>query len=314
MPLVSAIIPAFNAASFVADAIESALRQTHRPLEVIVVDDGSTDRTPDVLAGFGSAIDVVRQTNMGLAGARNQGARHARGEWLAFLDADDVWMPEKIEKQLERARSGAAMVYTDRENIGELDGLPRIQSEIEVLVEGDAFVQLLTGGNVIPASSAMVRQQVFRDLGGFYPARRSGAEDWDLWVRLAAQHDIAVCREPLVKYRLHAGAMTRNVAQMTEASTAVVERALASPRGRLLPRRVRRQILARVHRSNAARAARYGNQRHALVEYLRSIRSRPLAPIAYIDVIRMWGESLLGGTALYAFLRSQLRPLLQRRR
>src|SRR5690348_12724766 len=102
MPPISVIIPTYNHARFLAAAIDSALSQTLKPTEVIVVDDGSTDETSSVLEAFGDKVRVIRQKNHGVAGARNRGAEMAAGEYLAFLDADDVWLPRKLEMQVSR--------------------------------------------------------------------------------------------------------------------------------------------------------------------------------------------------------------------
>ena len=102
MKTVSVIIPAYNRAHYIREAIESALQQSHRPLEIIVVDDGSTDETPQILATYSEPVRVFRQVNQGVAAARNLGVSHARGEYVAFLDSDDLWHPEKLEKQIER--------------------------------------------------------------------------------------------------------------------------------------------------------------------------------------------------------------------
>jgi glycosyltransferase involved in cell wall biosynthesis len=99
-PLVSVVIPVRDGASFVSDAIDSVLAQTYRPLEIIVVDDGSTDDTGDVLARFGDAVRAIRQTPAGAAVARNRGVREARGDYIAFLDADDLWVPDKLQMQM----------------------------------------------------------------------------------------------------------------------------------------------------------------------------------------------------------------------
>jgi glycosyltransferase involved in cell wall biosynthesis len=111
-PLVSCIIPVFNGERFLAEAIQSILGQTYKNLEVIVVDDGSTDGTADVVAGFGDAVTYVRQENAGPSTARNRGIQEAHGEFIAFLDADDVWHAEKLEKQLARFRERPELAYT----------------------------------------------------------------------------------------------------------------------------------------------------------------------------------------------------------
>ncbi|MFC1452059.1 glycosyltransferase family 2 protein [Verrucomicrobiota bacterium] len=99
-PLVSCIVPAFNAERFLGEAVDSILGQTYRPIEVIVVDDGSTDRTADVASGYGDQIVYVRQLNAGPAAARNEGLTRAKGAYVAFLDADDLWHPEKLSRQM----------------------------------------------------------------------------------------------------------------------------------------------------------------------------------------------------------------------
>src|SRR5438874_1191114 len=113
MPDVSVIIPAYNCAAYIGPAIASALSQRDVAVEVIVVDDGSTDETWHVLERFGDAIRTLRQANAGPAAARNRGARSAAGAWLAFLDADDEWLPEKLARQLALVDERTGLVYTD---------------------------------------------------------------------------------------------------------------------------------------------------------------------------------------------------------
>ena len=255
---VSVVVPAYNCDQFVAEAIESALSQTVPPHEVIVVDDGSTDGTAAVLRRFGNRIRVISQANRGLAGARNAGVAVATGTWLAFLDADDTWLPTKLARQLEvGADPRIAMVYTDRFNIGERGSLPRIQSEIQQMFTGDVFIDLLLLGNHITASSVMIRRDVVLRLGGFGGHCR-GAEDWDLWIRVAESHQVGVCLEPLVCYRIHQGMMSADPRRMQVARNEVIRGALASPRGQSLPRRVQRRIVAAVARTNAWDASRRG--------------------------------------------------------
>jgi len=227
MSHVSVIIPAHNAAAFIGEAIASALNQTYRNVEIIVVNDGSTDDTLRVLAPFADRIALFEQSEGCPAKARNRGARAASGSWLAFLDADDVWLPHKLERQLSRIEPDTVLVYSNRYNIGTLDGLPEIQSDLQPMYEGDVFLDLLLMGNVITTSSVLVRRDVFNELGGFSedPAIPL-AEDWDLWIRVAAEHPIAVCAEPLVKYRLHPAGASHDVERMNQSRSVIVERAL----------------------------------------------------------------------------------------
>lgn len=284
MPTVSVIIPAFNAEKFLRETLESALGQTVPPLEVIVVDDGSTDGTVALVERFRGAVRLLRQANGGVARARNAGAAQAKGEWLAFLDADDVWLPGKLERQM--ASADAALIHTDRYNIGVLDGLPAVHGDLQPLVDGDVFSALLIGGNVITTSSVALRTEVFRDLGGFDEDPRLLAEDWDLWLRVAERHAIRACREPLVRYRLHAAGLSRNPAKMNRARLLIVGRALALPRGAALPAMERRRIWSETHRTNGWDAARHGRRLSALASYAKGAAWWPLNMNCYMGAAR----------------------------
>jgi glycosyltransferase involved in cell wall biosynthesis len=170
---VSVIIPAYNAARFVSNAIESALGQTVAPLEVIVVDDGSRDDTADVVSRFPAPVRLVRQANGGPAAARNHGAREAKGEWLALLDADDTWLPHKLERQMTLARDPkVAVIYA----------MPAGHNQTR-----PATFEELWRRNCIDNSSALIRRSAFLELGGFDEDRAIiGVEDYNLWLRLAA--------------------------------------------------------------------------------------------------------------------------------
>jgi glycosyltransferase involved in cell wall biosynthesis len=273
MPIVSVVIPAYNAAAFVQGAIDSALAQTHRDLEVIVVDDSSTDETPALLASYGDRIRVHRQPNAGVAAARNAGAALASGEWIAFLDADDQWMPTKIERQL--ALAAAPLIYSDRLNTGALGDLPELQSESTPMFDGDVFEALLLRGNFITTSSVLMTRALFGQLGGFAPRPRV-CEDWDLWLRVAASHPVALLREPAVRYRVSGTGLSGDYREMAEARYLVVERALALPRGRQLSWGTRRRIWAETFRTNGWDANRRGATLPALTSYARSAAAWPL--------------------------------------
>lgn len=165
-PLVSAIIPAYNAAAFIQRPIESALAQTHRLLEIIVVDDGSQDNTFEVAAKY--PVTVIRQENGGQASARNTGAKAASGEWLAFLDHDDSWHADKTEQQLRFAQPGISAVFSEK-----VPGAHEISF-------ADMFARNY-GGN---PSSTIIRADVLRDLGFFDEDRAlMGVDDYNLWLR-----------------------------------------------------------------------------------------------------------------------------------
>ena len=285
-PRVSVIIPAFNASRFIRETIESALGQTLHPSEIIVVDDGSTDDTRDIVREYSSRVALYQRQQGGASAARNLGAREASGEWLAFLDADDVWMPTKLERECRLIDGSAALVYCDRINIGDRGDLPEQQGTIQPLYEGDVFVPLLVIGNVITTSSVMLRTDVFRAVGGFCEDPRLLAEDWDLWVRVAAHHQFRACREALIQYRLHAGGMSRRLEQMMAARCLVTERALASDRGRALDPAVKRRVWSETWKVNGHDAVRQGAAMTALWAYLRSACHQPFASDTYVGMMR----------------------------
>lgn len=282
MPAVSVIIPAYNAAAYIATAVDSVLDQKGVTVEILAVDDGSTDGTWELLGRFGPAVRRVRQANGGPARARNHGARLAAGEWLAFLDADDEWLPHKLAAQLTAA-GDAGLVYTDRYNFGECGRVNERQSDGVRLWEGDVFEPLLRQ-NFITISSVILRRDWFERLGGFDEAL-IGTEDWDLWLRYAAEGPVRLCREPLTRYRWRRSSLTNNLDRMCEGRLRVVRRALASPRGRRLSRAARRQVLAGVWSESAWFAAET-KPRTAAWWYLRSALHWPWRAGPYKGIVK----------------------------
>ena len=283
-PTVSVIIPAYNAERYIADTLRSALDQTWPHVEVIVVDDGSKDGTLARAAEFGDRVRIHQQANGGVARARNNGVGLARGEWIAFLDADDLWRPEKIEKQL--ACSDAPLSFTDRLNFGELDGLPERQSLVTPMQGGDIFAALLLKGNFITTTSVMMRRDLFLQLGGF-DLSFNGTEDWNLWLRVAEQHPIGFCPAPLVRYRLHRGGLSRNYERINRERQEVITRALNTPRGRALDALTKRRIWAQTWAANGFDARRAGARARAFGDYMRSAVNWPLDLQVYKEAVKV---------------------------
>ena len=195
-PAITIIVTTYNYGRFLAEAIESALAQTHPPLEVIVVDDGSTDDSVAIAARY--PIRLIHQENSGVACARNRGARAAKGELLVFLDADDVLEPTYLARcceALARAPSHVAYAYTQMRLFGTEEG---------VFTSYPFTAEKLRIGNYVPVS-ALVRRACFDAVGGFDPSWSLGYEDYELWVRLldAGWHGVFV-EAPLLRYRRHA--------------------------------------------------------------------------------------------------------------
>jgi glycosyltransferase involved in cell wall biosynthesis len=205
--LVSVVIPAYNAAAFLSETLDSVLAQTYTNLEIIVVDDGSTDATPQLLEKYSDRIRVLRQVNAGQAAARNHGAREARGELLAFLDCDDLWDPDKIARQaalLSRFPSALA-VYCDHRTI-DAQGQPMASSAAlgYPRPSGNILRALLLGPCIVTPGLVLLRHQAFDEAGGFdeSPLMR-GHEDYALWLRLAALGSAVYSPDTLVSYRRH---------------------------------------------------------------------------------------------------------------
>ena len=201
-PLVSVVIPTYNGERFLREAVDSALAQTHKPLEIIVVDDGSTDGTLAILAGYGSRIRVFRQENTGQSAARNVGISKAAGEWIGFLDQDDLWDPRKIEKQLAAATEGVDAILSDLRMIDDNGVTTR---ERCYNLPRNARLAL---GDIItnPGWSQMmvVRRRALEAVGGFDRTNRFGTEDYQLRLRLAATgHNFRYVDEVLASYRWH---------------------------------------------------------------------------------------------------------------
>jgi glycosyltransferase involved in cell wall biosynthesis len=285
---VSVIIPAYNAERFIQDTIESVFAQSVQPSEIIVVDDGSTDGTAALLRSYGDRLHVLSGRRGSAAASRNAGARAASGAWLAFLDADDLWLPNKLERQLAAADADEqiALVYTDRYNIGTRGDLPEIQSSIQPLYAGDIFIDLMMRGNHITLSSTLVRTHVFMELGGFSEALRN-AEDWDLWIRLAERHRVAACMEPLVQYRLHSNMKSSNPRHMQLARRAVIDRAMALPRSQRLSPITIRRINGATALTNASDAARRDARVLAWQELARSLAAWPFDLDLYKETLRI---------------------------
>ncbi|PKN16010.1 MAG: family 2 glycosyl transferase [Deltaproteobacteria bacterium HGW-Deltaproteobacteria-23] len=281
----SVIIPAYNAAAYIGEAIESALSQDGFTPEIIVVNDGSTDSTADVAGSFGSRVTLINTPNCGVAAARNCGLQIASGIYLAFLDADDFWLKAKLKVQAMKLSKGFTMVYSNRYNIGEIGDLPELQSEVVTMVEGDIWDNLLLG-NMITASSVVVKREIINALGGFRE-HLPPCEDWDLWLRIAAKNVIGYCPEPLVKYRLHAEGISKNYLKMNRSRQKVITSVLDSERGHTLSTVRMRRMMAAAWSSSAWEAARGRDMKQSLLFYANAMLAWPFDGCRWYDLARV---------------------------
>lgn len=283
--LFSIIIPVYNGENFVSEAIESAISQIGVNSEIIVIDDGSTDNTINIIRGFGDRVTLYEQKNSGVSVARNYGASKANGQYLAFLDADDVWLPTKLKKQEEKLNKSFDLVYTNRLNIGQTGDLPEVHSEICGMPEGDIFEELL-GGNFITNSSVVVKKTVYENIGG-YDEELLTCEDWALWLKISACHHIGVCLEPLVKYRFHEGGKSRNYKRQAITREKIIRSILATPRGLELSRRASAKIWSKTHRTSAWASASSGDVMMSLSCYLKALACWPFDANCWYDLARV---------------------------
>ncbi len=228
MTTVSVIIPTYNYGRYLGQAIQSALDQTFPPYEVIVVDDGSTDETPQVLAAFGTRIRSVRQANAGVGAARNKGIAMARGEYIALLDSDDIWMPEKLELQMSRFAEDPSLglVHCGAETFDESG---RTLNTWLGGMEGWVADEMLRfAPDVIRACSSIVfPKRVAEEVGGF-DTRLPPSDDWDFCHRVAARYPVGYVRKGLLRYRQHGGGLHRDVRRMEMAMQISLAKAFES--------------------------------------------------------------------------------------
>lgn len=273
-PLVSAVIPNYNYAQYVAEAIESALDQTYQNMEVIVVDDGSEDDSLKVLEKFGDRINVISKQNAGVSAARNAGVAASSGEYVAFLDADDAWLPKKIERQVECLESDPqrGLVHVGVLDINS-DGSAR--EEHKLGLNGNVIESLLLfdrGGILGGGSGLMVPRRVFDEVGGF-DIRLTTSADWDLCYQVARRYTVGFVDAILVRYRYHDSNMHGNIERM-EADTRIAwEKAFDTDDKRIL--RLKRQSYGNLHKVLAGSYLHNGEFGGFARNVLKSLWYRP---------------------------------------
>lgn len=228
MPTISVIVPAYNAERTILKTIESVQKQSFSDFELIVINDGSTDRTLELLGTIKDPrIKTFSYSNGGLPVARNRGISHATGDFITFLDADDLWTPDKLELQLaalqQHPEAGVAYSWThfmDEQGESFHAGKP-------VFFEGNVYARLLVGNFLDSGSNPLIRKQAIESVGKFDPTLGS-CEDWDFWLRLAARWPFVVVAKPQILYRKTSGAMSSKIEVMEKYNLIVIERAFQS--------------------------------------------------------------------------------------
>jgi glycosyltransferase involved in cell wall biosynthesis len=224
MPKVTVVIPAYNAMQFLPKTVESVLAQTFSDWELLIVNDGSSDNIVQWATHItDDRVKLISQKNQGVSAARNTGIMQSSGEYLAFLDADDLWKPTKLEKQVRRFEEypAAGLVYTWTTLVDAL-GKP-IKRAIASQLEGNVWEQILVANMIGNGSSAMIRRSCFETVGMFDP-KLSSAADRDMWIRIASCYPFAVVKEPLTLWRQHTNSMSKNCQSMMQDLREVIEK------------------------------------------------------------------------------------------
>ena len=233
-PLVSVIIPAYNQAQYIGRTLESVIQQRFRDYEIIVVNDGSTDDTSQVLEDYREHIQLITQANAGPSAARNTGIKASRGELIAFLDSDDLWMPDMLSSTVEFLNTHQECdwvcgAWNHIDEHGNMISEVRDMSWHHDIVDRGQLLQELALWNLFLVHVLLLRRRLFECCGAFDESLRA-AEDWDLWLRLAAHgHTLGIIDRHVASYRRHGSSMTFRPQGMKDAALRVVTKFYSTP-------------------------------------------------------------------------------------
>jgi glycosyltransferase involved in cell wall biosynthesis len=245
---ISVVIPAYNSATYLKDALNSVLSQTFKSHEIILVDDGSTDQTEEIARSYGDQIRYIKQKNQGSAAARNTGIHEATGDWVAFLDSDDLMLPDRLRKQvaLIPASSNLAVVYSGFSYLypnGAIKEMPAFPAK-------ELWPALRYRTPILPSTS-IVRRSALLEIGGFNPGPRSRLiEDWDLWFRLIRRYSVNAFQdvpESLVLYRDLPNSLSKSVMPMAFNSLHLLDTSLLDDLSGITKIIWKRKIEARIY-------------------------------------------------------------------
>ncbi|MDJ0736162.1 MAG: glycosyltransferase [Nostocaceae cyanobacterium] len=226
-PKISVVIPVFNGESTIFKTINSVLEQTFKNLEIIVINDGSTDATLDIIQSINDVrLQVFSYANAGLATSRNRGIEKANGDFISFIDADDLWTVDKLEVQYQvlQNNQNASVAYSWTDYIDETGNF--LKAGRRIIANGDVYSQLLLRNFLENGSNPLISKEAINAVGGF-DQTLAAAEDWDMWLRLAAKYEFVCVEKPQILYRISTNSMSTNLKRQETASLTVIEKAFA---------------------------------------------------------------------------------------
>jgi glycosyltransferase involved in cell wall biosynthesis len=277
MPKVDIIVPAYNAATYLTAALESVLEQTYSDWRILLVDDGSTDRTAEIAREFaqkcGRKMKIISQENSGLSAARNAALREASAEFIALLDADDIWLPGRLEKSVAsvEGKSGIGLSYgsiTYIDQQGMTQGTPLLETRD---AEGWIARGIYTRELNLPCPTILFRRECIEKVGFFDETLRA-AEDRDLWLRIALQYQVARIPDVIALYRISSGSMSTDFNRMLEAQRIFIAKHFGASG---CDAQARRLALSSSHRELAQTLAVRGHRTQALNSIAKAILLHP---------------------------------------
>lgn len=282
-PEISVVIPTYNRRELIVEAIESVLAQTYSDFEIIVVDDGSTDDTAERLRPYMNRVQYVVQRNRGVAAARNAGIQLAQGEFICFLDSDDLWEPVKLEAQLRFTRDHPEYGLISTEIMGfDAERKSAGQSKAKMYeIRNGMVLEHLLFGNWIQTSTVMLRRSCLDEVGWFDEDVGQFGEDWLLWMRVASRFPVYFLPEPLVSYRFHPGQLTQyHTEEQFRSLMRCLQKLATLPQFQQKPALLR-EAEYRICVGRAWRDRSAGEYEQAMVKLKRAFQLRrfPIAPL-----------------------------------
>lgn len=301
-PKVSVVIPAYNAMRYLPQTVRSVLEQTFKDFELLIVDDGSTDDFCDWAGRLSDKrIRVLQQKNLGAGAARNAGLLKARGRYVAFLDADDIWLPTKLEKQVAdlEARPEVGLTHT---SISYIDAQGnKFRKDLKAHGRGDVWRHIVSFNPyylVHCGSTPLIRRECF-DVVGTFNTELKFSQDWEMWIRIARRYDFSVIQEPLVLYRRHGQNMSKSYVSALSSFHKIIESTFSAAEPSYA--HLKRQAYGRTYLLIAWRAYRAKDYQAAYTLQLQSLKAFPKLLFVKNSIhlsLRLTAHKLMAITAL----------------